>query len=657
MSDRQVTAAPPRPTAALMKPLNQCVSIGEALQSSELLDRIKQSTPRHMSPERLLRVFSLAVTNTPALAKANMRSLLGAMLSCSQLGLEPNTPQGHAYLIPFDKKAFNRETRKWEVERTDVQLILGYKGLLDLAFRSGLVTSIHCDIVLPGDEWSYEYGSNGHLRHKPAGTAAPGTDPTYAYMHSKLKGGEAYEVMPWSKVLAIRNGSQGYRAALAAKGRAEEQGRQPPAAWTEAPWVKYQDAMGRKTALRAGAKWLPSSIEMAAALAMDEAQDRRALDFGMAFDGTATVLEGFDEQPQDDPDSDTGGAFGVRQVEQEPPTKQPDPPKVVTTPKPQSTAAQRAESRPAVTTPKAEETRHASRGPHAEVGYTSTFPPGLIDDINSAHAFSHNLITEHGEVLPGVTHTDPVTWMRAYAVLWSSSENRDALYDHNADAYEEAILSDAAAALAPGDDMPQPATAIAMPVVQGKPSFTGYIAALRAALPALTATTIDAWASAQDVTIATLPAASKRSAEKAIADRRTALGTDRAGLPQSAVQVNAAPAVRADAVAVALAQRGDEANAAPAPPDDGDEPPDSPPFDGEVTAPAAPARKSPQEETADSLMAQIDTCDSVAELNALNGNVAVARQLERLKAEAPALWKQVFDYANARRDVLNARPA
>ena len=196
-------------------------------------------------------------------------------------------------------------------------MIFGYPGLIDLSYRTGLVRNIHPDVVFPGDEFSFEYGTNAHLKHVPR-QRRPGDVPLFAYMHAQLKDGQAFEVMPYADVLAIRNKAQAYRYALEAKEKAESEGKRLPASWTEAPWVAHEFAMARKTAVRAGSKWLPRSVELYSALAVEDAQDRgRHVDFGAVMDaktidGSPDYLSAAAEAISDEPPVDPGTAHGIR---------------------------------------------------------------------------------------------------------------------------------------------------------------------------------------------------------------------------------------------------------------------------------------------------------------------------------------------------------
>lgn len=278
-----VQSAPPRPTLAASKPFKEVKTITEALQHPEMVTRMRQAVPRHLSPERMMRVLALAVQKTPKLGECDLMTLLGAMMVCASLGLEPNTPLGHAYLIPFNGRRKDPQSGRW-VDIVEVQLIIGYRGYIELARRSGGLVSIHADVVYPGDEFSFEYGSNQHLRHVPTGSRE--AEPIWAYCHAKLTDGEAFGVMPYAEVLKIRNQSQGYRTALQNKGAAEDWKRR---SYESNPWVAHEYAMACKTMVRSLSKVLPMSIEFASAAELDAMSDAGRADYRSLASATSIV--------------------------------------------------------------------------------------------------------------------------------------------------------------------------------------------------------------------------------------------------------------------------------------------------------------------------------------------------------------------------------
>jgi len=230
-------------------------------------------------------------------------SMLGALMTCASLGLEPQTPLGLAYLIPFKNNRKNV---------TEVQLIIGYKGFADLARRSGQIVSLHADVVYSDDElWSYEYGTDMHLRHKPGPRAGK---KTHAYCHVKLKDGEAFVVLPWEQILKTRDNSQGWRTAVRF-GKTEEH-----------PWKKYEDRMAAKTAVRAlaNAGEMPLSIEFLNATDVDD----RPTDFrSFAMDPTAgVIIEGeASDMGEDDGAADAPAALQAEARIEHPAFREPEP--------------------------------------------------------------------------------------------------------------------------------------------------------------------------------------------------------------------------------------------------------------------------------------------------------------------------------------------
>lgn len=215
---------------------------------------IAKMLPKHLNAERLLKVAQIAATTTPALAECDVASLIGAIGQCAQMGLEPNTVLGHAYLIPFNtKRKDGNGNERWV---KSVQVVIGYKGLIDLARRSGQIESIAAHEVCSNDEFDLVYGLNEDLTHRP--NWGDRGDVIGFYAIAKLKGGgHAFEFMHVNDVLDIRDASQGWQQAVKYKST------------DRSPWQTHFIEMGRKTAIRRLAKYLPLSIEFQTAVAMD----------------------------------------------------------------------------------------------------------------------------------------------------------------------------------------------------------------------------------------------------------------------------------------------------------------------------------------------------------------------------------------------------
>ena len=288
------------------KPLRQVQTIQELLVNDMAKQQLQVVAATHMKPERMMRLMANAIRTTPKLGQCDPLTLLGSMMTCASLGLEPNTVLGHAYLIPF-------ENRKKGV--TEVQLVLGYKGMIDLARRSGHVVNIHADVVYEADEFSFEYGSNQHLKHIPGVGRAK---PTHAYCHAKLTDGEAFIVLPYAEVLKVRDASQGYKAAI-------QYGKK------DNPWIAHEHQMARKTAVRALFNELPISIEKVSdALTLDDNKANFA-NFAMHPDQdmpeTGETIEGEATEEEVDETPDPASKPEKETKPQKKPAAKPDPEK------------------------------------------------------------------------------------------------------------------------------------------------------------------------------------------------------------------------------------------------------------------------------------------------------------------------------------------
>ncbi|TCG08355.1 recombinase RecT [Paraburkholderia steynii] len=207
-----------------------------------------------LTVDRLFKLAIVAATTTPALAKCEIASVVAAVGFCAQLALEPNTPLGHAYLVPFNTKRKDGEGNEYWVN--SVQVIIGYRGYIELARRSGQIVSITAHEVREKDKFSYAYGLREKLDHVPARGDRGDIIGFYAVAMFK-GGGHAFEFMDVKQIEEIRDGSQGWQQAQKYKKTATH------------PWQKHFVEMGRKTAIRRIAKFLPLTVQLTQAFAAD----------------------------------------------------------------------------------------------------------------------------------------------------------------------------------------------------------------------------------------------------------------------------------------------------------------------------------------------------------------------------------------------------
>jgi len=258
------------PRGASTPPAKPAATLESWLESDGFRAMVSKALPRHLTPDRFLRVALTAAMRVPKLAQCTQESVTQCLLQCSQFGLEPDGRRAH--LIPFEDKRNNR---------TICTLILDYKGLVELAMRSGLVSYLHADVVREGDLFSYNLGEiREHVpwflrrdRDKPD---QAGQDiAVYAFARMR-DGASAVAVMSIDEVYAIRDGSQGYKAWKA--------GYVKSSTWDPDNWVAEQE-MKKKTALRRLTKMLPLSPEFRDAVEADDASED-----AVGIEGTAVTV-------------------------------------------------------------------------------------------------------------------------------------------------------------------------------------------------------------------------------------------------------------------------------------------------------------------------------------------------------------------------------
>lgn len=218
------------------------------------MDDIKKALPAVITPERFVRIATTAVSANPKLAEAASKSpmtFLGALMTAAQLGVEPNTPLGQAYLIPFNNSRLVDGT--W-VKVPEVTFQLGYQGIIDLCYRSGEVTMINAQVVYENDEFEYELGLDQKLRHIPAKKNRG--KPEYYYGVFKTKSGASgFQVMSYEDVLEhAKKFSKSYNA---------KSGK------FSGPWESDFNSMAKKTCLLAALKYAPKKSDFVKAIVND----------------------------------------------------------------------------------------------------------------------------------------------------------------------------------------------------------------------------------------------------------------------------------------------------------------------------------------------------------------------------------------------------
>lgn len=224
---------------------------------------IAKALPSVLTPERFTRITLSALSTNAKLAETTPKSFLGAMMTAAQLGLEPNTPLGQAYLVPFRNHGV-----------LECQFQLGYKGLIDLAYRSGDVSTIQAHTVYANDEFEYELGLEPKLRHVPA--KSDRGDPVFFYAVFRTKdGGYGFDVM---SVDDVRAHAKKYSKA-----------------YGNGPWQTNFEEMAKKTVLKRVLKYAPLKTDFVRGLSADETiKTELSEDMFSVPDETVIEVEGYE---------------------------------------------------------------------------------------------------------------------------------------------------------------------------------------------------------------------------------------------------------------------------------------------------------------------------------------------------------------------------
>lgn len=201
--------------------------------------QIAAALPRHLDAKRMSRVFLTSLRTTKNLDQCTLPSFLGSVLQLAQLGLDPSSGLQEAFLIPRSMNGVMTCTT-----------IIGFQGMLEIAYRSGKVSNVYAEIVHTGDSFEYELGLHPDVRHVPDGDEDGAL--THVYAVAELKDGR--------KAFRVLTAKQVMKRAASSKA-------------STGPWKTHPEAMWKKTAVRALFKYLPKSAELAQVAAFDEAPE------------------------------------------------------------------------------------------------------------------------------------------------------------------------------------------------------------------------------------------------------------------------------------------------------------------------------------------------------------------------------------------------
>lgn len=214
-------------------PQNKPQTILDVIESRK--DQFASAMGNGLDVNKFLRIATFSIRTNPKLMECTAPSLLSALMQSAQLGIEPGV-LGHCYLVPF---------KSYKTGKTEATFIISYKGMIELARRSGNIESISARVVYENDEFDYDYGLEEKLVHKPA--KGPRGNMIFVYIVAKFVGGGHYfEVMSKDEVDEVMKQSKSFD-----KKKGEASG----------PWKDHYEEMAKKTVVRRAWKYLPISVD------------------------------------------------------------------------------------------------------------------------------------------------------------------------------------------------------------------------------------------------------------------------------------------------------------------------------------------------------------------------------------------------------------
>lgn len=234
-------------------------NLSHYMSSPRFADHLKRILPEHLDSDRFYTIALRQLEAVPDLALCSLRSVAGGILQAATLGLEIGT-MGESWLIPYEQPRGSGDYT--------AQLQIGYLGYLALGWRSRQIAGLQVDVVMPGDAFEYQKGTNGYIHHKPQRGRLRGPDLEYAYaVIQTVHGSHVWDVFSREDVERIRNSGPS--------------GNSPA-------WLNWYPEMAIGKVLKSTLKFAPKSRELARAIALDDEADAG---LAQGFDFDVPLLE------------------------------------------------------------------------------------------------------------------------------------------------------------------------------------------------------------------------------------------------------------------------------------------------------------------------------------------------------------------------------
>ncbi len=208
--------------------------------------QIELALPKHLRPERLIRLAVTALNTSPTLQNCSLLTIANSVMLAAQLGLEINNGLGHGWLIPYKQVCTFQP---------------GYRGFLDLAYRTKRIRDSRAVMVYQNERFQYEEGAKPVFTHEPKDPKHRGEDWIGAY--SRLSHTDGFESVFWmwkEEILDIRD-----KCSRAAEKTIDKWGNP-----IVPIWVKWFDEMVKKTVIKRHLKMAQLSGDIALAVGIDD---------------------------------------------------------------------------------------------------------------------------------------------------------------------------------------------------------------------------------------------------------------------------------------------------------------------------------------------------------------------------------------------------
>jgi recombination protein RecT len=240
-------------------------------QITKMIPQLNNAVAKGIDVNSFARAVQTEVRKVPRLANCKPASFFGALFDCAQLGLKPG-PFGHVYLIPYGDEC---------------TLVIGYKGLVELVYRSGKVSAVKAVPIYVNE--NFDWDGMQVTNHKPLPPSQRGEEIVAVYtMADMIDGNRLYEFMWKEEIDAIM------KRAASSKGRTS-------------PWQTDYIEMAKKTVLRRMCKLLPLSPDVQHEISRDERISRYDASTGEVIDvGSVYDLQPpkrVEEEPEPEPEA------------------------------------------------------------------------------------------------------------------------------------------------------------------------------------------------------------------------------------------------------------------------------------------------------------------------------------------------------------------